>query len=115
MMIAAVIGSFSAFLEGIMDKKQSISKEKWLALFKFVPLIIFGLMVIVFKLDLLLAAPIAAFAAIIVYMLSERMRHEVKNWQMTEAEQTATLHHWMVDSVKDARPLLERGGFICKG
>jgi tRNA (guanosine-2'-O-)-methyltransferase len=58
---------------------------------------------------------VSACAAIIVYMLSERMRHEVKNWQMTEAEQTATLHHWMVDSVKDARPLLERGGFICKG
>lgn len=57
---------------------------------------------------------VSACAAIIIYMLSERMRHEVKDWQMTEAEQTATLHHWMIDSVKDARPLLERGGFICK-
>ena len=57
---------------------------------------------------------VSACAAIIVYMLSERMRHEVKDWQMTEAEQTATLYHWMIDSVKDARPLLKRGGFICK-
>lgn len=57
---------------------------------------------------------VSACAAIIIYMLSERMRHEVKDWQMTEAEQTATLHHWMIDSVKDARPLLERGGFICR-
>ena len=57
---------------------------------------------------------VSASAAILVYMLSERMRHEVKDWQMTEAEQTATLYHWMIDSVKDARPLLKRGGFICK-
>jgi tRNA (guanosine-2'-O-)-methyltransferase len=57
---------------------------------------------------------VSACAAIIVYMLSERMRHEVDCWQMSEAEQIATLHHWMIDSVKDARPLLERGGFICK-
>ena len=57
---------------------------------------------------------VSACAAIIVYMLSERMRHEVKDWQMIEAEQTATLYHWMIDSVKDARPLLKRGGFICK-
>lgn len=39
------------------------------AAFKFVPLLIFALMVIVFKLDLLLAAPIATFSAIIVYMI----------------------------------------------
>ena len=57
---------------------------------------------------------VSACAAIIVYMLTERMRHEVDAWQMTEAEQRATLHHWMIDSVKDARPLLKRGGFVCK-
>ncbi|MBP3497053.1 MAG: RNA methyltransferase [Alistipes sp.] len=57
---------------------------------------------------------VSACAAIIIYMLSERMRHEVNGWQMTEAEQITTLYHWMIHSVKDARPLLERGGFICK-
>ena len=57
---------------------------------------------------------VSACAAIIIYMLSERMRHEVNGWQMTEAEQITTLYHWMIHSVKDARPLLERGGFICR-
>lgn len=52
-----------------MDKKQGKSKDTLLALFKFLPLVVFGVMVIAFKLDLLLAAPIAAFAAIIVYMI----------------------------------------------
>ena len=45
------------------------TKENLIALFKFVPLIIFAMMVIVFKLDLLLAAPIAVFCAICVYMI----------------------------------------------
>lgn len=57
---------------------------------------------------------VSACAAIIIYMLSERMRHEVNGWQMTEAEQITTLYHWMIHSIKDARPLLERGGFICR-
>ena len=52
-----------------MEKIRSKTIESWIAAFKFVPLIIFGLMVIVFKMDLLLAAPIAVFAAIIVYMI----------------------------------------------
>lgn len=41
----------------------------WIAAFKFVPLLVFALMVIVLKLDLLLAAPIATFSAILVYMI----------------------------------------------
>ena len=52
-----------------MEQKQGKTKENLTALFKFVPLLIFGLMVIAFKLDLLLAAPIAVFAAIGVYMI----------------------------------------------
>ena len=40
-----------------------------IAVLKFVPLFIFALMVIVGKLDLLLAAPIATFSAIAVYMI----------------------------------------------
>lgn len=55
--------------------KQEIPGDKqggWVAAFKFVPLIIFAAMVIVFKLDLLLAAPIATFSAICVYMILYR-------------------------------------------
>ena len=55
---------------------------------------------------------VSACAAIIVYMLSERMRHEVKDWQLTEEMQTRTLHRWLVETVKDAEPLLKRGGFL---
>ena len=55
---------------------------------------------------------VSACAAIIVYMLSERMRHEVKDWQLTDEKQTRTLHRWLVETVKDAEPLLKRGGFL---
>ncbi|MBQ6870512.1 MAG: RNA methyltransferase [Alistipes sp.] len=55
---------------------------------------------------------VSACAAIIVYMLSERMRHEVEDWQLTEQEQTRTLYKWLVQTVKDAEPLLKRGGFL---
>lgn len=55
---------------------------------------------------------VSACAAIIVYMLSERMRHEVEGWQLTEQEQTRTLYKWIVQTVKDAEPLLKRGGFL---
>lgn len=54
---------------------------------------------------------VSACAAIIVYMLSERMRTEVDGWQMSPEEQIRTMHKWLVETVKDARPLLERGGF----
>ena len=52
-----------------MEKKCHKTKEKWLAIFKFVPLLVFGVMVIAFKMDLLLAAPIAVLTAIAVYMV----------------------------------------------
>ena len=55
---------------------------------------------------------VSACAAIIVYMLSERMRHEVEGWQLTEQEQTRTLYKWLIQTVKDAEPLLKRGGFL---
>lgn len=50
------------------EKKQKIN-EGLIAFVKFVPLILFAIMVIFFKLDLLLAAPIATFCAVIVYMI----------------------------------------------
>lgn len=43
---------------------------------KFLPLVVFALLVIVFKLDLLLAAPIATFCAAVVYMLFHRSSFE---------------------------------------
>ncbi len=49
-----------------MEKNKT---NAWISAFKFLPLIIFACMVIVFKLDLLLAAPIATFCAIIVYII----------------------------------------------
>lgn len=52
-----------------MEQKQSNLKENLTAILKFIPLLIFGILVIAFKLDLLLAAPIAVFAAIAVYMI----------------------------------------------
>ena len=41
----------------------------WMAWLKFLPLFVFAGMVIVFQMDLLLAAPIATFCALIVYMI----------------------------------------------
>ena len=45
----------------------------WTAFVKFIPLLIFAVMVIFFKLDLLLAAPIATFCALAVYMILYRV------------------------------------------
>ena len=59
-----------------MEGKQRNIKGKAVALFKFVPLLVFGMMIIVFKLDLLLAAPIAVFSAIIVYMIINKCDFE---------------------------------------
>ena len=54
---------------------------------------------------------VSACAAIIVYMLSERMRREVKEWRLSDDERTRLLYRWMADSVRDADALLLRGGF----
>lgn len=48
----------------------------WIAAFKFVPLLVFAVAVIIFKLDLLLAAPIATFSAIAVYMILYKVDFE---------------------------------------
>ena len=49
---------------------QNARGNSWIAALKFVPLLVFALLVIVVKLDLLLAAPIAVFTAAVVYMLT---------------------------------------------
>jgi tRNA (guanosine-2'-O-)-methyltransferase len=55
---------------------------------------------------------VSACAAIIVYMLSERIRNEVKGWQYSDDEQAQILYRWMVDSIRDSEYLLKRGGFL---
>ena len=52
--------------------------------------------------------PFAASAAILIYMLSERMRLTVGEWCMTDAQQAETLFGWMRRSVKDADAILQR-------
>lgn len=59
-----------------MQTETNKKTNAWVAAFKFVPLLIFALLVIVFKLDLLLAAPIATFCALIVYMIVQKAKFE---------------------------------------
>ena len=49
---------------------------------------------------------VSASAAILIYMLSERMRLTVGEWRMTDAQQAETLFGWMRRSVKDADAIL---------
>lgn len=51
---------------------------------------------------------VSASAAILIYMLSERVRRQVGGWAMTPAQQTETLYRWMYRSVADAERILER-------
>lgn len=60
-----------------METEVEPKKQKlWVPVLKFVPLIVFATLVIAFKLDLLIAAPFATFAAVVVYMITERCRFE---------------------------------------
>ena len=60
-----------------METEVEPKKQKfWVAALKFVPLLVFAVLVIVFKLDLLIAAPFATFAAAVVYMITERCKFE---------------------------------------
>ncbi len=54
---------------------------------------------------------VSASAAILLYMLSERMRAEVEGWQYPPEEQAAILYRWFRSSVKDADALLLRAGY----
>ena len=51
---------------------------------------------------------VSACAAIIVDMLSERMRHEVEGWQLSEEEYHETLYRWARESVRDDENVLKR-------
>ena len=54
---------------------------------------------------------VSASAAIIIYMLTERMRREMprSEWELDEERYTKTLYRWCVESVKDSEALLNRG------
>lgn len=51
---------------------------------------------------------VSASAAILIYMLSERMRLTVPDWRLAPAEQAEVLFRWMCASVKDAPEILNR-------
>ena len=53
---------------------------------------------------------VSASAAILVYMLSERLRLQTDDWRMSEVEQAEVLCRWMRRSVKDADAILTRRG-----
>ena len=59
-----------------METEKTVRTGAWVSAFKFVPLMVFALLVILFKMDLLLAAPIATFCAVIVHMIVCRSRFE---------------------------------------
>lgn len=51
---------------------------------------------------------VSASAAILIYMLSQRIRERVDNWQLTEAEQLRLLTRWTISSVRDYEAILRR-------
>lgn len=54
---------------------------------------------------------VSASAAILIYMLSQRMRQEVAGWQLGDEQLSRLLYRWCVESVRDSEALLARGGF----
>ncbi|MEG1672430.1 MAG: RNA methyltransferase [Alistipes sp.] len=51
---------------------------------------------------------VSASAAILIYMLSARMRSSVEGWQLTEQERMKVLYGWMHASVRDADAIMKR-------
>jgi tRNA (guanosine-2'-O-)-methyltransferase len=51
---------------------------------------------------------VSASAAILIYMLSQRMRLECKDWQLDEEVRARTLYEWYRYAVRDSEALLER-------
>ena len=51
---------------------------------------------------------VSASAAILIYQLTQRIRAQVTDWQLTEEEQVRLLYDWTHLSVKDATRILER-------
>lgn len=51
---------------------------------------------------------VSASAAILIYMLSQRMRLECSDWHLSDQKRTRTLYDWYRFAVKDSEALLER-------
>ena len=51
---------------------------------------------------------VSASAAILIYMLSQRMRLECENWHLSDEKRTRTLYDWYRYAVRDSEALLER-------
>lgn len=51
---------------------------------------------------------VSASAAILIYMLSERMRNSNAEWKMDQDEHLEILYRWMKSSVKDAENVMKR-------
>ena len=51
---------------------------------------------------------VSASAAILIYMLSERMRQQVEGWRLAPVEHDELLLRWLCRSVKDAEGILTR-------
>ena len=52
---------------------------------------------------------VSASAAILIYMLSERIRQQTDNWQLSQAESLKLLTRWTMSSVRDYERILRRG------
>lgn len=51
---------------------------------------------------------VSASAAILIYLLTERIRRTVDGWQLSVVEQAELMERWMRRSVKDSERILER-------
>ncbi len=51
---------------------------------------------------------VSASAAILIYMLSERIRQSVTGWQLSESEQLKLLTRWTLSSVRDFEGIMRR-------
>lgn len=57
---------------------------------------------------------VSASAAILIYMLSQRMRQEVAEWRLSDGQLSQMLYRWCREAVRDSEALLARGGFAEK-
>lgn len=51
---------------------------------------------------------VSASAAILIYMLSQRMRLSDVAWRLSETERSEVMFRWVMSSVRDARRILDR-------
>ena len=51
---------------------------------------------------------VSASAAILIYMLAERVRQTVDGWQLSDEEQLRLLTRWTMSSVRDYESILRR-------